>query len=95
MKFANATNFNRKSGEAEGSAVPRTSPGNAFSTLDERPSVWRTLLAGRYTGAPWPPGSVVDPFLKWDVYPAYQFAQTLYTSDDTSPQCLARKWLIS
>jgi hypothetical protein len=30
MKFANATRFYRKSGAAEGSAVPRTSPGNAF-----------------------------------------------------------------
>jgi hypothetical protein len=30
MKFANATNFNRKSGEAEGSAVLRTIPGNVF-----------------------------------------------------------------
>ena len=29
MKFANATKFYRKSGEAEGSAVPRTSRGNA------------------------------------------------------------------
>jgi hypothetical protein len=28
MKFANATNFNRKSGGAEGSAVPRTILGN-------------------------------------------------------------------
>jgi hypothetical protein len=27
MKFANATNINRKSGEAEGSAVLRTFPG--------------------------------------------------------------------
>ena len=30
MKFANATDLNRKSGEAEGSAVPRTTPGNVF-----------------------------------------------------------------
>jgi hypothetical protein len=32
MKFANATKFNRKSGAAEGSAVPRTIPGNVFRT---------------------------------------------------------------
>jgi hypothetical protein len=30
MKFVNATKFNRKSGEAEGSVVPRTIPGNIF-----------------------------------------------------------------
>ena len=30
MKFANATKFNRKSGETEGSAVPRTFPGKVF-----------------------------------------------------------------
>jgi hypothetical protein len=30
MKFANATNFNRKSGEAEGSAVRLTSNQNAL-----------------------------------------------------------------
>ena len=30
MKFANATKFYRKSGAAEGSAVPRTFPGNVF-----------------------------------------------------------------
>jgi hypothetical protein len=30
MQFAKATKFNRKSGEAEGSAVPRTIPGNIF-----------------------------------------------------------------
>jgi hypothetical protein len=30
MKLANATKFNRKSGEAEGSAIPRTIPGNVF-----------------------------------------------------------------
>jgi hypothetical protein len=33
MEFANATNLNRKSGEAEGSAVPRTIPGNVFLTV--------------------------------------------------------------
>jgi hypothetical protein len=30
MKLVKATKFNRKSGEAEGSAVPRTIPGNVF-----------------------------------------------------------------
>jgi hypothetical protein len=30
MTFANATKFNRKSGEAEGSAVLPTIPGNVF-----------------------------------------------------------------
>jgi hypothetical protein len=30
MKFAEATKFDRKSGVAEGSAVPRTIPGNVF-----------------------------------------------------------------
>jgi hypothetical protein len=40
MKFANATNFNRKSGEAEGSPVPRTIPGNAYFIEIQAPSIF-------------------------------------------------------
>jgi hypothetical protein len=36
MKFANATKFNRKSGEAEGSAVLRTTPGKCECFVFQR-----------------------------------------------------------
>jgi hypothetical protein len=46
MKFAKATKFNRKSGEAEGSAVPRTIPGNVFFDRAQRKGSCSSLTRG-------------------------------------------------
>jgi hypothetical protein len=59
MQFTEAATLDRKSGEAEGSAVPRTSPGNAesptatnFSSRPERTRISCHATLGKAAGAP-------------------------------------------
>src|ERR1700733_4204710 len=63
MKFANATKSYRKSGAVEGSAVPRTSPGNVFDqvhlklrTVEGTCCIYRELTTGRIGDAADRPG---------------------------------------
>jgi hypothetical protein len=52
MKFASATNFNSKSGAAEGSAVLRTIPGNVFDRAQRRDLLLKLTFQWVQNGQP-------------------------------------------